>query len=272
MRLQMDGIGQQENKVGKLKGVQKMVPEYRVITLKMGTMRVDKSTLTYGIDFGQEMEIPVWAVAVEGGGHRVLIDTGVADPGWVRTNLSQYCHQEPDETLEGALREIGWDISDVDIVINTHLHYDHSDNNYLLPHARFYVSEREWLYASTPIDTQGWIYNGSWHRKPLSYFNYIFVASDHYEVLPGLRLIQTPGHSAGHQSVLVNTVEGILCVSGDALNLIENLKPGVPPGLLFSTEEALLSIAKVRNFADCVIAGHDPGIKKYQDSGFPELN
>lgn len=67
------------------------------------------------------------------------------------------------------------------------------------------------------------------------------AAVDHFEVLPGLRLTKTPGHSAGHQSVLVNTREGMLCIAGDALNLVENLTSGTPPGILFSTEEALRS-------------------------------
>jgi N-acyl homoserine lactone hydrolase len=247
-----------------------MISEYKVTALKMGTLEVDKSTQTYGLGFGQEVEVPVWAAAVEGDGHRIVVDTGIADPGWVTDNVAP-CTQRPDETLEGALQEIGWSLEDADIVLNTHLHYDHADNNALMPQARFYVSEREWNYARQPIDTQQTIYNGSWERAPLSYFNYSLVAVDHFDVLPGLRLIKTPGHSAGHQSVLVNTREGTLCIAGDALNLIENLTVGAPPGILVSTEEALESMKKIRGLADCVLTGHDPGIEKYQTGKFPRV-
>lgn len=247
-----------------------MIPTYKVTALKMGTLTVDKSTQTYGVGFGENVEIPVWAAAVEGNNHRIVVDTGIADPDWVTENVSP-CSQEPDETLEGALSEIGWFLKDVDIVINTHLHYDHSDNNALLPHASFYVSEREWSYAKRPINTQRTIYNGFWKRNPLSYFNYSLIAVDHFEILPGLRIIKTPGHSAGHQSVLVNTQEGVLCISGDALNLVENLTLGTPPGILYSTEEALESMAKIEELAECVLPGHDPGIRKYQKENFPRL-
>lgn len=247
-----------------------MIPQYEVTTLKMGTLKVDKSTQTYGLGFGKEVEVPVWAAVVEGEGHRIMVDTGIADPGWVTDNVAP-CAQEPDEALKGALREIGWSLEDVDIVLNTHLHYDHADNNALMPQARFYVSEREWGYAKRPIDTQRTIYNGLWERAPLNYFSYSLVAVDHFEVLPGLRLIKTPGHSAGHQSVLVNTREGTLCIAGDALNLVENLTSGAPPGILFSTEEALRSMEKIKGLADQVLTGHDPGVEKYQTGKFPQL-
>lgn len=247
-----------------------VIPTYRVTALKMGTLTVDKSTQTYGLGFGQEVEVPVWAAAIEGEGHRLVVDTGIADPDWVTENVAP-CAQVADETLEGALREIGWDPGDIDIVLNTHLHYDHADNNALLERARFYVSSREWEAAHRPIATQRVIYNGAWARAPLTYFHYTLVASDHFEVLPGIRLLQTPGHSAGHQSVLVNTEEGTLCISGDALNLTENLTSGAPPGILFSTEQALVSMEKVATFAERMLTGHDPNLEKYQQGGFPAL-
>ena len=60
--------------------------------------------------------------------------------------------------------------------------------------------------------------------------NYRLVQRDHYDVMPGLRIIQTPGHTPGHQSVLVNTDEGLLCVTGDAACMMENLTIPTPPG------------------------------------------
>lgn len=181
------------------------------------------------------------------------------------------CRQKSNETLQGALHQINWDLDDVSIVVNTHLHWDHCDNNALLPNARFYVSEKEWQYANRPIDTQGWIYTGGWRREGLSYFNYFFVATDHFELLSGVRLIRTPGHSAGHQSVLVNTQEGILAISGDAANLMENITTGAPPGILFSTEEALQSMSKLVQLADHILTGHDTSLEKFQNNGFPSL-
>jgi N-acyl homoserine lactone hydrolase len=243
---------------------------YKVIALKMGTLWVDRSTLTYGSGFGEKVEIPVWAAAIEGGGRRILVDTGIADPQWVSHHVAP-CAQAPDEGLEAALRHIGWTPDSVDTVINTHLHYDHCDNNCLLPNATFYVSRREWEAASRPIATQSSIYNGAWVRPPLSCLDYQLVAADLYEVAPGIRLLQTPGHSAGHMSVLVRTDEGILCITGDAINLPDNLVLNAPPGILYSTHEALASMEKIRRYASRLLTGHDPGLSKYQDGAFPEL-
>lgn len=246
-----------------------MIPEYKVTALKMGTLTVDKSTLTYFRDFGQPFDIPVWAAAVEGDGKRILVDTGISDADWINENGLGPCLQEEDESLKGALGEIGWDLDEIETVVNTHLHWDHCDNNSLLPNANFYVSEKEWRYAHEPIDTQSWIYIGSWKREPLTYFNYTLVSSDHFDLAPGLRLVRTPGHSAGHQSLLVNTSEGVLAISGDAANLIENLTSNVPPGILFSTEEALHSMKKLKNLADRVLTGHDTSVEKFQTKNFP---
>ncbi len=243
---------------------------YRVVALRMGTLVVDRSTIVYGVGFGDKIEIPVWAAAVEGSGRRILVDTGIADPAWVTSNVAP-CSQARDETMLGALGELGWDPESVDTVINTHLHYDHCDNNNLFPNATFYVSKREWEAASDPIVTQKSIYNGAWKRAPLSLFHYRLVSQDYFEVAPGIVLLETPGHSAGHMSVLVRTSEGILCIAGDAINLVDNITLMSPPGILFSTEQALRSIDKIILYADRLLPGHDPGIQKYQDRQFPTV-
>jgi glyoxylase-like metal-dependent hydrolase (beta-lactamase superfamily II) len=246
------------------------LPTYRVTALCLGWLTVDRSTQTYLEGFGDEEEVPVWAAAVEGGGHRVLIDTGISDPAWVSEHVSP-CRQAPEETLPGALARLGWEPESVELVINTHLHYDHADGNAALPHARFYVSAREWEAAGDPIPIQRGIYSGRWLAGELTPFHYTLVAQDHLDVLPGLRLLQTPGHSAGLQSVLVNTAEGVLAVCGDVANRPENLALGVPPGILVSTEQALRSMDRLRAHADRVLTGHDPGLAPLQDRDFPPI-
>ena len=106
---------------------------------------------------------------------------------------------EPDETLDAALAQLGWRVNDIDIVINSHLHWDHSDNNRRLPNARFYVSLAEWEYAKNPISIQKKLYIHDWSSAPLSIMNYVLVNQDLFEVVPGIKTIETPGHSAGHR-------------------------------------------------------------------------
>jgi N-acyl homoserine lactone hydrolase len=243
------------------------LPHYTVTTLRLGSITVDKSGMTYGVDPGVTLEVPVWAAAVEGDGVRMLVDTGIADPSrWLGHSPHR---QEDDETLAAALATIGWRFSDIDIVINSHLHYDHAENNVLLPDAQFFVSLAEWEYAKDPIATQRWLYDYAWTDEQLTFQNYTLVAQDHFEVRPGVRLLQTPGHSRGHQSVLVNTDEGVLCVAGDAACFMENFTIPTPPGGLTSAEQALDSLERMRVHADRVLMNHDPELSGFQSSGFP---
>jgi len=250
---------------------QSRIPSYRVTALKMGTLGADRSALLMLTDPGTAVEIPVWAAAIEGAGQRIIVDTGIRDPEWVVSTLGP-CRQERDETMAGALAEIGWRPGDVDIVINTHLHYDHVGFNNLFPHARFLIGRAEWEAAQNPVPTQRALYAPrEWLLEPLCSFHYEIVGTDYTDVAPGIRLIDTPGHSVGHQSVLVNTDEGVLGVVGDAVNIEENFTTSTPGGIHVSVTDALASTEKVRRSADAVLMAHDGRVQKYQSSGFPRV-
>jgi N-acyl homoserine lactone hydrolase len=248
-----------------------MLPVWKATALKMGELRVEKSSLTYGKDIGKEVSIPMWAVALSGGGYNILIDTGIHDAAWVGTNVSP-CTQEEDEFILEALKKgVGWSPEEVDIVINTHLHYDHCGNNRLFTNARFIVQRREWEAAWNPIPCQRDIYLPElFGGEAINYMQWRFTDGEE-EVVPGVKVFLTPGHSKGHQSVLVNTEEGLLCVSGDVSNLLENIRENIPAGILTSTEEIYQSMEEVRRRAQFILPGHEPGIKKYQQNGFPEI-
>jgi N-acyl homoserine lactone hydrolase len=246
------------------------LPQYTVTAVNMGYMRVDHSEMVYGRGFGNPLDIPTWVAAIEGGGARILVDTGIADPAWVEREMVP-CWQGPDETFDAALSEIAWRAQDIDIVINTHLHHDHCANNSRVPGARFYVTADEWECAASPVATQKVLYNKAWLAGELSSFSYTLVGNDYYDVLPGLRLIKTVGHTPGHQSVLVNTAEGVLCVTGDIVNSLESFAAPTPCGINTSVTEALASLEKIRTNAARVLMSHDTTLTKFQSSGFPRI-
>ena len=247
-------------------------PEYRVTALPMGTLTVDSTVLVMGHGAGATIEIPVWAAAVEGNGLRILVDTGIRDIRWANDRVCP-CRQAPDEALPAALAQIGWRCADVDIVINTHLHHDHVGFNDHFAGTRILVSADEWAAAHAPADeAQALLYEErAWLLPPLEEHSYELVTTDAYEVADGITLIQTPGHSAGHQSVLVRTAEGIVCVVGDAAGSAQNFAAAVPGMLHVSLSDAIASIERVRNSCDRVLMAHDDRIAKYQSAGFPPL-
>ena len=94
------------------------------------------------------------------------------------------------------------------MVVNSHLHFDHCGNNELFPHAEIFVQERELVVARTTVHTV---------RK---WFDYegarIIPVSGDMEICPGIKLLSSPGHTPGHQSVLIETTNGRVLVAAQA--------------------------------------------------------
>lgn len=246
---------------------------YTVTALKTASLTVPKAAMTYMSGFGETINLPVWVAAIEGNGMKMLLDTGIR----YHDKWNQKIHpvwNEPDENIENALSEIGWSLKDVDVVINSHLHYDHAENNTLFKNAQFVVSRTEWEYAKDPIPSQRILYDFEWTDESIDVMNYQLISVDDYDLFPGLRIIQTPGHSRGHQSIILNTKEGLLCIAGDAACLPESFSAPTPPGGATSIEQGFESLERIRRDAQLVFMNHDPNITKYQNSGFlriPEI-
>jgi N-acyl homoserine lactone hydrolase len=96
---------------------------------------------------------------------------------------------------------------DVVRVINTHLHFDHCGGNRLFPGIPIHVQRREREAAREPEYTiPEWVeFEGA---------TYVELDGE-AEIVPGVRVLPTPGHSPGHQSVLVDTDDGLVVVAGD---------------------------------------------------------
>jgi N-acyl homoserine lactone hydrolase len=96
---------------------------------------------------------------------------------------------------------------DVVCVINTHLHFDHCGGNRLFAGTPIYVQRLERKAARAEDYTiPAWVdFEGA---------AYVEIEGEQ-EVLPGLRVVPTSGHTPGHQSVLVETDDGLVVVAGD---------------------------------------------------------
>jgi N-acyl homoserine lactone hydrolase len=150
------------------------------------------------------LEWPVHGFVVRFPGGAALVDTGVGGPqrwldDWRVVNRS----------VADALDELGMTPGDIGLVINTHLHFDHCGQNAVFKHAAFYVQRAELDRARRESPQLA-----DW----FDFMNARFELLDgDAEVLPGLRVISTPGHTVGHQSVLVDSADGMLdALVGDA--------------------------------------------------------
>jgi N-acyl homoserine lactone hydrolase len=141
------------------------------------------------------LEWPVHGFVVTHSGGAVLVDTGVGGPqewldDWRVVNRS----------VADALAGLDMTPGDIGLVINTHLHFDHCGQNAVFPHAPCYVQRAELARAERESrDLYDWF----------GFANARFELLDgDAEILPGLSVLATPGHTAGHQCVLVRTGDG----------------------------------------------------------------
>ena len=112
---------------------------------------------------------------------------------------------------------------DVVSVINTHLHFDHCGGNRLFPGVQIHVQARELADARADDDytIRGWV----------DFEGVAYVEHDgEDEVLPRIRLLPTPGHTRGHQSVLVDTPDGLVVIGGDVAYTFRELGSGATEG------------------------------------------
>jgi len=189
------------------------------------------------------------------GGEKVLVDTGIGELPESHRKFFPV-KRKVDETLKAQLLKHGLKPDDVDVVIITHLHFDHCGNNRLFKKARFIVQKDELKYAYEPERFQQAAYVREFFD--VEGLNYETVRG-RSRVCEGVTVMRTPGHSIGHQSVAVEGDDGknyVYC--GDAAPIRENLERRNIPGILYNAHKALESIDRLRRIKNAVyIYPHD---------------
>ncbi len=152
--------------------------------------RLHLARLTVG---GEEWPVHGFVVTHPGGA--VLVDTGVGGPGQVLADW-----RVVNRSVADALGEIDMTPADIDLVINTHLHFDHCGQNSVFRHAPCYVQRAELARAERESpDLCDWFdfMNARWE-----------LLDGDAQIVPGVSVLVTPGHTSGHQSVLVTADDG----------------------------------------------------------------
>ncbi len=151
---------------------------------------------------------------VEIGGKRVLVETGNGDK--FPPKLKELYGIDHDRSVASALAELGVEPASIDAVVLTHLHFDHVGGatprrgdslEPTFPRARHIVQKAELDAALHPHERNRASYLAE-NIEPLRAAGLIDIVDGEAEVVPGVRVLPTPGHSRGHQSVLIDGGNG----------------------------------------------------------------
>jgi N-acyl homoserine lactone hydrolase len=224
--------------------------------LLTGTHRYDKTLSTRGRGAGTIIEAPILAYLIETSNGRILYDVG-CDYNKINNPVLRKHYYENEEfpfgppemteeqRLENRLARLGLQPKDIDVVFVGHLHFDHGGGLKDMCHAEIHVHECEMQAASEPADGAYFAddFHGDYHWR---------LQSSEYDLISGVRALESPGHTAGHMSMLIELPKGPpILLAGDAADLQENINDEVAPGLCWHNKEelAIESIRKLKQIA-----------------------
>ena len=201
-------------------------------------------------------------------GEAIVVDCGMRDPQRAVDVHRLGPHScTPEQSLPAQLRLHGVRPEDVNILILTHLHYDHAGNCSQLPNARIVVQRAELMAAAAPMGPAALPIGGKslfydradvaelvdplWDRVTL-------IEGDHTP-LPGIDcVLYDHTHTPGHQCVYVRTEKGVAAIVGDIARKVDiNITQGIPPGIYYDLEKMRRALRDIGRRADLVLPTHD---------------
>ncbi|MEO0102535.1 MAG: MBL fold metallo-hydrolase [candidate division WOR-3 bacterium] len=201
----------------------------------------------------------------------ILIDTGIGDK--FNDKFSDIYKINKANGMEESLAELKISPADIDLVINTHLHFDHAGGNTKnnergevvpkFPKAKYLVQEKEWRIANNP-DCRSQASYLKENFLPLKDFGNLFLIAGDYQVTDGVEVLLTGGHTEGHQIVLITQGEKKIVYWGDLIPTVSHLN--IPyimgydlfPLVTMKKKEELLARAKEERWL--MVFEHDPKV------------
>jgi len=239
------------------------MPQYKIHPIVLGTKIFDKTMMTYQNGGGRQYTIPIYSWYLEGGDQVILVDTGEMRP--IQSEGRETAIGGRIFTFQEGLARWGLKPEDIDVVIHTHLHNDHCENDFSCSRASIYVHTEELksIHNPHPLDfryMEDYILDAEEKGQ-------IRVVEEDIEDLPGIQLIHTPAHTPGGMSIAVETASGTAVITGFCV-IDENFNPPkeiramelevIPPGTLVNSYTAYDILMDVKKTADILIPLHEP--------------
>jgi len=237
----------------------------RVFAFTCGTMTCEFGRLLEG--GGGDVSVPVPAFLIEHPNGRALFDTGLhpecqTDP--VARLGAEMCSLfkidfHPGQEISAQLEAIGRDPNTIDLLINSHFHFDHVGGNALIPNATMLVQRREWEASQNPDKAALHGYD----RRDFDVGHKVRLIDGAYDVFGdgSVTCLPTPGHTAGHQSLRLKLASGEIVLAADCCNFRETLRERKLPRYLDDRDAMLATLDRLdalEQGGGRIVFGHDP--------------
>jgi glyoxylase-like metal-dependent hydrolase (beta-lactamase superfamily II) len=240
---------------------------YEVLAVKYATRETVASQvfLNYHVykqaDFPIVMDYFFWVIRNDE--RTIIVDTGF-------TPETAAHHQRTITTsVPDGLAAVGVDPDEVDTLIITHCHYDHTGNIHLFKNAQVIISERELEFWSSPVAHRFQLAM-TLHRPDLELLQALDAKGKVTKIagedsrIPGIRLIEVGGHTPGQLIAMVDGVSGPVLLTSDAVHYYVEVENDWPFIIATDVPDFYLALDTVKKFAEqpgvAYVAGHDPAV------------
>lgn len=212
---------------------------------------------------GEGMINPAPMFYIEGGGKKILVESGLSQANVDVFNecakkygINQYYRKNPEHDVDMLLESRGVTAAEIDIVIPTHLHVDHSLNLEHYPNAEILIQRDSIPWMVAPPRWAPYMF-----PEFVPYFtrvlDRIHTIEGDRQVIPGVRIKKVGGHVPGHVIVEVDTAEGTAIITGDIALNYAHIEQEWPAGTFWNGDEVLEAYEYIRANADIVVPSHD---------------
>lgn len=240
-----------------------MTADLTWLLLKPGRSIMDRNNKQQTVPW---VDVPTHCVLVETDEGKILWDTSCPrdwEERWAPTGLQDFFPYDKvpdDEYLDTQLTRMGVGLDEIDYVILSHLHFDHAGNAQMFKNtnAKLICHEREKEFA---FGFEG-LFNGAHLKTDYAGLDFETVSGD-TEIVPGVHLIETPGHTVGTMSMRVDLPDtGTMIFTSDAVYMGESYgPPATPAAIVNNLEDFYRSVEKLRGIQDetgaTMVFGHD---------------
>jgi glyoxylase-like metal-dependent hydrolase (beta-lactamase superfamily II) len=219
----------------------------QVLAFHCGGDRVDLAVHDpFDDDVGTKVSVPYFFYLIEHPRGRVLFDSGVhpALSGDPRSRLGAMADAfvlelGPDDHVEGQLKAADLSPADIDCVVQSHLHFDHAGGLEQVPGVPVYLQAAELEFARKPPVYQHVMYV----QQDFSHdIDWRLLEGDHDLFGDGsVRILSTPGHTAGHQSLMVTSNGRSIILLADAAYALDKMRERRLPAVLWSPDAMVAS-------------------------------